>query len=409
MLMKKSIVLFFAILITQCLFSQNKISIGERFSVSSKVLNDERAISVYYPPSYFFKANEKFPVLYILDGDYNFQYVAGLLELWGGISEDIPEMILVAISGKGTNTYRKNCKPNFPNIKDAGNADRVIDFIQNELIPFVDCNFKSNGYKILAGHSVGGIFVSYTALKNPHLFNHYIAISPALWWSDNAMETIFKKKYTHKILDASIYFSLADEKGMGVKRYLKLIKNTSKNYRFKQFPDENHNSTGNKAYQWALQDIFKPWKVEKEYFSNVNDVKNYFELQKSTFSQIFKFPSGIIANTNYMLKSKPKRLHQVRELLWKNSISAGIEMNNQIVAQFIEDENFEKANSLLDKIFHQEPHNFKALENLAKLYFKKNKLKMAEANINLSIKEAIQQNARQWMINELLETKIMME
>ncbi len=385
-------------------FSQNQINIGERFLIPSTILGDERAISVYFPPSYYFNSKQKFPVLYILDGDYNFQYVAGLLELWGGISEDIPEMILVAISGKGSKTYRRNCKPNIPNIEDAGNADAVIRFMKDELIPYVNENFKSNGYKILAGHSVGGIFVTYTSLTHPHLFDNYIAISPALWWGDNAMDDLFKEMYKDKKYVADIYFSLADEKGMGVKKFIKIVKKKSATSKFKQFPKENHNSVGNKTYQWALQYIFKDWKIPNQYFSSNEDVISYFKTQNAQFNQCFRFPAGAISYTHYILESKPDVLNEVRKSLWKNSLSAGIEMNNQLAIYFIDKKNYSKSILLLNEIFQKEPNNFKALENLAKLHLAKGEIDIALEQINLSIEIATHQKARQWMINELIET-----
>ncbi len=184
--MKQLFTLFIVLLTGTLCFGQD-INIGIRDSVFSKILNEERELSIYLPPSYHSSPNQEYPVLYILDGDYNFQYVAGLLELEGGISERIPEMILVAISGKGSETYGKNCKPNIEGLEDKGNADEVADFIAQELIPFINSRYKTDGFEILSGHSLGGIFVINTALNHPKLFDRYIAISPALWWSENAI------------------------------------------------------------------------------------------------------------------------------------------------------------------------------------------------------------------------------
>lgn len=216
----KPLLTLFTILITATIGFGQDITIGFRDTVFSKILNQDRELSIYLPPSYHSSPNQKYPVLYILDGDYNFQYVAGLLELEGGISERIPEMILVAISGKGGETYKRNCKPNIEGSEDKGNADEVADFIEKELIPYVNSKYNTNDFKILSGHSLGGLFVINTALNHPQLFGQYIAISPALWWEGNAIDQIADQKVNTKGFKTNVYVSLADERGMGVGSFL---------------------------------------------------------------------------------------------------------------------------------------------------------------------------------------------
>jgi predicted alpha/beta superfamily hydrolase len=213
------LILFF---ITTLSHSQN-INIGIQDSIYSETMKDIRPFSVYFPPSYYAHSNQKYPVLYILDGDYNFQYVAGLIELQSSISENIPEMILIGISGKDSKTYKKNCIPEESDSKLQGNANKVFKFINTELVPFIEQKYKANEYKILSGHSKGGLFTINSALHEPRAFNHYIAISPALWYENNSINTIAKdilKK--NKDFKTNVYISLANEKGMGVSSFLKV-------------------------------------------------------------------------------------------------------------------------------------------------------------------------------------------
>jgi len=198
------------------------ISIGKRNSLQSVILNESRPFSVYLPPSYFKNDIQKFPVLYILDGDYNFRYVTGLIELQSSIAQNIPEMIVIGISGKGSKEYRKNCKPNIK-VKDKGNADKLLLFMEKELIPYINNNYKTTDYKILSGHSVGGLFVVNAALTKPNLFNNYIAISPALWWENNAINSIANTFTKNSQAKPQLYLSLANEKGMGVSSFLKTV------------------------------------------------------------------------------------------------------------------------------------------------------------------------------------------
>lgn len=235
------------------------ITIGSRDTVFSKILNQQRELSIYLPPGYYSSVNQKYPVLYILDGDYNFQYVAGLLELEGGISERIPAMIMVGISGKGTATYRKNCKPDIEGIEDKGNADEVAGFIEQELIPYVNSKYKTNGFKVLSGHSLGGLFVINTALNHPKLFDKYIAISPALWWGNNAINKIAAEKTKAKSFKSAVYISLANEQGMGVDSFLgvatsSIAKKQARHYRNSCIISPHRNYFGNKTQKMVPTD-----------------------------------------------------------------------------------------------------------------------------------------------------------
>ena len=87
-------------------FAQSPIEIGQKFTLKSTILKTERAYNVYLPPSYF-SANDKatYPVIYVIDGDYNFHYLTGLIEQLSNIGSKIPEMIVVGVSDIGQEDY----------------------------------------------------------------------------------------------------------------------------------------------------------------------------------------------------------------------------------------------------------------------------------------------------------------
>ncbi|MFM7049487.1 MAG: alpha/beta hydrolase, partial [Polynucleobacter sp.] len=55
-------------------------------------------------------------------------------------------------------------------------------FMQEEVIAYVEKNYRTLPYRLYVGHSLGGLTASYTFLKYPGLFNAAIAIDPSLWW-----------------------------------------------------------------------------------------------------------------------------------------------------------------------------------------------------------------------------------
>jgi len=439
-------------------FGQNINSKVERDIVHSSILNHDRDISVYLPPSYY-SSNLNYPVLYILDGDYNFNYVSGILELQASISENIPEMILVGISGKGSETYKKNCKPNIEGIEDKGNADQVSSFIQEELIPYVNGTYRTLNYKILAGHSIGGLFIINTALNKPSLFNNYIAISPALWWEGNAINNVASRTLeSNPNYSTNVYVSLANEKGMGVgsllkvatKSYLKnelvilfiafialllaivlFIKKGKKlipliitvsglglsahlyflyipsndNFKFKQFPNETHNSVGSPTYSWALRDIFKTWKGEQEFFNSSAELKSYNTKVVQEYNEAFNLQKILMGNTIFVLQGQPNELKSIQQVLIKTYPNSVANFNLQWAERNIKNGNTEAGQTRLQKTISNYPTFFNAYNTLAKIKMEEGKIISADSLISRGIQLAKAQKAQQWELNELIETR----
>ncbi len=382
-----------------------EITIGIRDTVHSTILKEDRPLSIYFPPSYHYRKNQNYPVLYVLDGEYNFQYLAGLLELQASISENIPEMILVGISGKGSKTYKENCKPNIQEIKDSGNADSVLAFIEKELTPYIDKKYKTLDYKILAGHSIGGLFIINAALKKPELFNNYIAIRPALWWEENAINNVAKEVYKKKEFKVpDVYVSLADEKRMGVKEFLELV---GPEFKFKQFENENHNSVGAPTYKWALQDIFKVWKFEKKYFDSASELEQYQSRSSSFYDIPLPIADGILYITIiHVLKDQPQELEQVTRIINDNYPNSKAYLITLLATNAINEQDFEKAENLLMESLQQYPDSFEIYEKLAEVHLAQQKNKKYQVEIQKAYDLAKEQGVRQWRIEEI---KVLMD
>lgn len=395
--------LLLAICLLTYITTAQELNSPKRDSLFSSVLNEDRALSIYLPPSYY-TTNEKFPVLYILDGDYNFMYVSGLIELQSSISNTIPELIVVAISGKGTKQYRKDCKPNVKGAKDAGTADMTLGFIQDELLPYINKNYRVSDYKILGGHSIGGLFVTYAALTKPTLFNNYIAISPALWWEKNAINKIAKETIKkNSDYQTNAYMSLANEKGMGVADFLKHV--SDKHFKFKQFPDENHNSVGSPTYVWALKDIFKTWKGEEEFYTSADDYKAHLLKTKAFYGSHFNASNELLGYTIYKLKDNPNELKKLQTIFKEYQPSAVAQFNNLWANRLLKQEKTKEAEALLNTTKKDYPNVYDTYNTLAKIALEKKDTTLAKQLIEKAFTLAKQQKLRQWQLNELLEVK----
>jgi predicted alpha/beta superfamily hydrolase len=61
-----------------------------------------------------------------------------------------------------------------------GKADDFMLLIKNQIIPFLESNFRTSHNHTILGHSFGGVFVCFAFLNYPEIFSNYIAISPIL-------------------------------------------------------------------------------------------------------------------------------------------------------------------------------------------------------------------------------------
>jgi len=63
-----------------------------------------------------------------------------------------------------------------------GHSDRFRRFVAEEVQPFIETRFRTSGETALMGESLAGLFVVETFLKEPQMFDAYVAVSPSLWW-----------------------------------------------------------------------------------------------------------------------------------------------------------------------------------------------------------------------------------
>jgi len=145
----------------------NKIVIGTIDSLYSNTLKEERKIWIYTPATDILFAGQSFPVVYLLDGDAHFYSVMGLIQQLSEVNMNmiLPQMILVGI----TNTNRtRDLTPSKDSLEFAasGGGELFTTFIQNELIPYVDSHYTTAPYRLLIGHSDGGLFCVNTLLNH---------------------------------------------------------------------------------------------------------------------------------------------------------------------------------------------------------------------------------------------------
>jgi predicted alpha/beta superfamily hydrolase len=152
-------------------------------SLHSSILNQERQFKVILPPGYKPGSAEKYDVMYVLDGsDWNTGTIAQVQHF----VEDqgfMPPTIIVSIVEPDRNADL--APTHLDTWKNSGGADKFLGFLKNELIPYINKQYPSNGDNTLWGHSLSGMFVLYALVTEPTLFKSFIAIDPSAWWDNN--------------------------------------------------------------------------------------------------------------------------------------------------------------------------------------------------------------------------------
>lgn len=163
----------------------------DTFTVASRALAEARLISVHTPPGYHGSSTARFPVLYMPDGDMDedFPHVVHTVD-WLIALGAVRSVIVVGIP----NTERRRDFTGPTRVAaDSAIAPRVGGsatfrrFISDELIPAVGARYRTTAERAIVSESLAGLFVVETFIREPALFDHYVAFDPSLWWNRGAL------------------------------------------------------------------------------------------------------------------------------------------------------------------------------------------------------------------------------
>jgi predicted alpha/beta superfamily hydrolase len=161
--------------------------------IQSIELQEKRILNIYLPEGYDKEDSKKYPVIYLLDGsaDEDFIHVVGLVHFnsfeW---VNQVPKSIVVGIATvdrRRDYTFPTTIQEDNKKYPTAGHSDKFMSFIEKELQPYIESNYQTNSDKMIIGQSLGGLFATEILLKKPTLFNKYVIISPSLWWDNGSM------------------------------------------------------------------------------------------------------------------------------------------------------------------------------------------------------------------------------
>ena len=233
--------------------SKEPLTIGEVVKLPSKILSEDRILNIYLPEGYKAQDTIKYPVLYVLDGTMNedFLHIVGLTQFFN-LQYTMPKTIVVGIANVDRKrdftfpTLDKGLKRDYPT---TGHSAKFISFLEKEVQPYIESTYQVNGTKMLIGQSLGGLLATEILLKRMELFTHYFIVSPSLWWDNESLLKDAKAYITgQKDRDTYVFVSVGTEgrvmesEANKISEILKRSDKKNLTVDFKFMPDENHAS-----------------------------------------------------------------------------------------------------------------------------------------------------------------------
>ncbi len=247
-------------------------SIGEIIEIPSSVLNENRILNIYLPHNYEKNTSKKYPVIYLLDGstDEDFIHVAGAVQFlsfsWINI---LPETIVVGIGNvdrKRDFTYPSGNAIDQRELPTQGHSGKFIKFIEKELQPFINQQYRTTNVKTLIGQSLGGLLATEILFKQSHLFDNYLIVSPSLWWDDEKLQKttpISHKSHKNVYIAVGTEGKVMERVANDLYEHLKSDPRDNVTLHFEFLKNKTHGDTLHQAVYNALELIFGSEKKKK--------------------------------------------------------------------------------------------------------------------------------------------------
>ena len=357
-----------------------QIVIGERYSIFSEVLGEDREVKVGTPPGYD-NSGESYPVLYMIDGAEKFHFTTGLTRFLA-YNEIIPGLIVVAIpmTDRARDLYPSSSNPSdISDFSTQGGADSFLAFIQSELKPWVEKKYRIQPYSILMGHSRAGLFAINTLITEPNAFDAYIAISPSLQWNDQYLIQQAEDFFENSTRLQKDLFMTAGSEGEyllgGIHKLSGVLAEKSPpdfRWAFKHFPMEHHSSVPLRSTLEGLEFVFNDW-YAKDFYSiyktmGIEALDNLYAYTGSRIGIDRKLPWRIVRRVFQRL-ARDSEFAEAQEVLdlYESRFDADASMYNYLGDRLEADGQINEAISAYQGALRIEPNNETALRALEQL------------------------------------------
>lgn len=296
----------------------------------SAIMGEDRTLWIHLPDDYKTTSNT-YPVLYVLDGDSHFSHASAMADFLAGYDRNrIPRMIIVGI----VNVDRgRDLTPVHPQLNSSetdsatvlktSGAGRFLRYIEEEVIPYVDSHYRVQPYRILAGHSLAGLFALYVKEAKPDLFPAMILVSPAVNGVNDHLlagsKVMFTTGHPH---NGKLFIVIGNENTQKVDALAAQMRRNAPDWfewDIKKYPDENHFSVPYKSLFDGMKFIYKDWFID--FYSDAGisytDVVKHFNTLSVEFGYTIRPTEDFINSCGYN-QLRSKHLDNAIELFTQN-------------------------------------------------------------------------------------------
>ncbi|PIE48735.1 MAG: hypothetical protein CSA39_06195 [Flavobacteriales bacterium] len=234
-------------------------------------INDNRIIKIYVPESYKQDSTRVYPLAIVLDAEYLFDIYVANSKLFAA-KDKAPEQIVVGIYQNQKNERKTDCEIDLNSML-TPTSSKFYNFIKNELVPYVEQNYRISQFRTIVGNTLTANFINYYLVEENPLFNAYININPN--YSQDITE-LFRGKIP--ALDKNTYYYLCNgnynpkqkEKYLETIYYvLKNFDNENFQYKYETFNNSTSLASVGQAIPGAMAHIFDMYSsISKEEFDN---------------------------------------------------------------------------------------------------------------------------------------------
>ena len=248
----------------------------------------------------------------------------------------IPEMIIVAIPNIDRvrdytpSNYLVNLNGSSAalNQKTSGGSAAFLRFIEEELLPKINKNYRTNSYKTLVGVSHGGLLVGSSYLSEKSSFDAYISMDPSFWWDNQLIVKQIDNVLLDRIKDKKFYLSTADkyENFGSIPHVFKAninshelfnakLKNkgiSPSNLQFDYFKEENHWTVALLSLYNGLQFVFKDLQAINLNTKSLDEITAHY---KNIYNGKFSPPENAINRLGYKYISQNKNEKALQSFL----------------------------------------------------------------------------------------------
>jgi len=271
------------------LFAQKKTE-----EVFSDKLNAKRSITVTLPPFYEQNKDKKYPLILVLDGEYltgPFEGTLAYTTYW----DELPEAIIVGVAQNYGNQREDDSRVSEETGLPETTGDKFFQFIGEELVPYLEKNYRISPYKVIAGHDVTATTAIFSLYREKSPFTGFIAFSPVM---APEMETRLPEMLATSTKPVFFYLCTAEGDSPKLRKAIKaldekikVINNPNVKYLFEDFLTGSHYSLVPYGAPGALYNIFASYRPISpiEYRDKIETLKSgYVDYLKNKYDIIEK-------------------------------------------------------------------------------------------------------------------------